>query len=88
VYARDADRIILVASQGGMPRHPIWYLNLTAHPDVEFQVGSERRSYRVREVEGEERERCWQIACEAYSGFDAYQKRTERRIPVLLLEPR
>jgi deazaflavin-dependent oxidoreductase (nitroreductase family) len=88
VYARDGARVVLVASQGGMPRHPIWYRNLEAHPDVEFQIGRERRAYRARTARGEEREAAWKLACAVYPDFAEYQKRTQREIPVVVLDPR
>ena len=84
----DGEKVIVIASQGGMPRHPVWYLNIQANPDVEYQVGGEVREYRAREVEGEEKEACWRRAMEVYPDFDDYQLRTERTIPLLVLEPR
>ena len=87
-YGREGDRVVLVASQGGLPHHPVWYLNLCQHPEVEFQIGRERRPYRARVAENEERTHYWQVACAAYADFAEYQKRTEREIPVIVLEPR
>ena len=87
-YAREGDRLVLIASQGGMPHHPLWYLNLRANPDVEFQIGTDGRSYTARFPEGEEREHYWRLACGPHPDFDEYQKRTPRRIPVIVLEPR
>ena len=69
-------------------RHPIWYLNLQANPLAEFQVGSEVRPYKARQVEGEEKADCWRKASAVYPDYDDYQKRTDREIPVLVLEPR
>lgn len=83
-----SDNVIVIASQGGMPRHPVWYLDLQANPEAEYQVGAEVRKYRARELEGEEKEACWRRAQEIYPDFDDYQKRTDREIPLLVLEPR
>ena len=89
VYATDGDRIVLVASKGGSPRHPAWYHNLKANPEIQVWAPKGRSGrYRAREAEGEERERLWQLACETYPGYDTYQDRTGgRRIPVIVLEP-
>ena len=77
----------LVASQGGLPQHPVWYHNLKAEPHVELQDGSVKRDYRAREVEGEEREAWWARAVEAWPDYAAYARRTKRVIPVFVLEP-
>lgn len=76
-----------VASQGGAPTHPTWYHNLLAHPEVELQDGPVRRSYRARELTGEERGTWWERAVAAFPDYADYQERTERSIPVFVLEP-
>lgn len=76
-----------VASQGGAPTHPTWYHNLLAHPEVELQDGPVRRSYRARELTGEERVTWWERAVAAFPDYADYQERTERSIPVFVLEP-
>lgn len=76
----------LVASVGGMPTNPNWYHNLKAAPLVELQDGSARQEYRVRELEGEERETWWKLAVEAYPDYETYRQNTSRTIPVLLAE--
>lgn len=76
----------VVASLGGSPRHPQWYFNLLAHPLVELQDGAEKRDYRAREVHGDEKALWWERAVAAFSPYDDYQKRTERQIPVFVLE--
>ena len=77
------------ASKGGAPQHPGWFHNLTAEPDVEIQVGRERIPVRARIAEGEERSRLWARADEVnQGGYTVYQSRTERPIPVVVLEPR
>lgn len=76
-----------VASLGGAPRHPVWYFNLLAEPLVEVQDGPAKRDYRARLVEGGEKALWWQRAVAAYPEYEEYQARTEREIPVFVLEP-
>lgn len=80
-------RYAAVASQGGAPDHPAWYHNLVAHPVVQLQDGPEPRLYRARLVEGEERSEWWKRAAAVYPPYDAYQAKTDRVIPVFVLEP-
>lgn len=80
-------RYALVASQGGAPRHPAWYFNLKAHPEVDLQDGPVKQAYRAREVSGEERRRWWERAVAAFPDYASYQERTDREIPVFVLEP-
>ena len=80
-------RYCAVASQGGAPQHPAWYANFLAHPLVELQDGPVKRDYVAREVDGEEREQWWERAVAAFPPYAEYQRKTERRIPVLVLEP-
>jgi len=87
VYLEDGARIIVVASQAGRPEHPMWYLNLLAHPVVTVQVRSQRRSMRARVAEGAEREILWRRLVDLYADYDSYQSWTDRVIPVLVLEP-
>lgn len=77
----------IVASKGGAPEHPVWYGNVTANPDVTVQDGTETGSYTAREVSGDERARWWDRAVAAYPPYAEYQDRTDRLIPVLVLEP-
>lgn len=88
VYGELGDALVLIASKGGAAKNPIWYLNLVANPDVEVDIGRERRTVRARVPEGEERERAWAAARRVWAGYDGYQAQTNRRIPVVLLEPR
>lgn len=88
VYVEDGDDIVLVASKGGHPRNPAWYHNLRANPETTVQIGSERRPVRARVAGREERKRLWPKAIATYSGYRGYQKRTEREIPLIVLEPR
>ena len=83
----DGDRYVLVGSRGGAPEHPKWVGNLRANPDVEIRDSTAVRRYRVREVEGEERARLWDLAVAAFPPYAEYQMRTERRIPVFVAEP-
>jgi F420H(2)-dependent quinone reductase len=89
LYVRDGDAYAVIASKGGAPQHPGWFHNLTAHPDVEIQVGRERIPVRARVAEGEERSRLWARADEVNQGqYTTYQSRTSRVIPIVVLEPR
>ncbi|MEO7752297.1 MAG: nitroreductase family deazaflavin-dependent oxidoreductase [Terracoccus sp.] len=75
-----------VASQGGAPEHPQWYHNLRKHPDLDLQVDTETFPVHARVVEGEEREAWWQRCVEAFPDYAGYQVKTERQIPVFVLE--
>jgi deazaflavin-dependent oxidoreductase (nitroreductase family) len=86
IYARDDDRYVIVASNGGDPEHPSWYRNLAKEPEVELQVLGEVFPARARTAEGEERDRLWEKANEVWPRYREYQTRTEREIPVVVLE--
>jgi F420H(2)-dependent quinone reductase len=88
VYLRDGDNIVLVASKGGFPKHPGWYHNLRANPDTTIQVGSKRKAVRARDATDEEYPRLWDKAVDTYSGYLGYKERTDRKIPLVVLEPR
>lgn len=75
-----------VASKGGAPEHPAWYRNLAEHPLVELQDGPDKADYQAREVSGEERELWWERAVEVWPDYAEYQTKTERQIPVFVLE--
>jgi len=84
----DGRNYILVASQGGAPKHPFWYHNLKAEPNVEIRDETEVYQMRVREVvDSAERQRLWAIAVEAYPPYQEYQEKTDRVIPVFVAEP-
>ncbi|HEY8739641.1 MAG TPA: nitroreductase family deazaflavin-dependent oxidoreductase [Candidatus Dormibacteraeota bacterium] len=87
VYGRDGDRLVLVASKGGSPKHPAWYVNLKAHPEVVVQVGSKNLWMNARTATVAERPRLWKLMTRQYKGYDGYQERTEREIPLVVLEP-
>jgi deazaflavin-dependent oxidoreductase (nitroreductase family) len=76
----------VVASLGGAPKHPVWYHNLVAHPQVELQDGAEKHDYVAREVFGDEKALWWERAVAAYPPYADYQTKTERQIPVFVLE--
>ena len=85
LYLADGDDLIIVASKGGMSKHPLWYLNLVANPRCEVEIGSERRSMIAREVGAEEKAALWPRLCQMYPDYADYQARTARDIPVLRL---
>jgi deazaflavin-dependent oxidoreductase (nitroreductase family) len=78
----------LVASKGGAPQHPLWYNNLVANPHVELQDGTVTKEYDARELSGDEREEWWERSVAAYPPYAEYQTKTDRQIPVFVLEPR
>ena len=87
-YFTDGDDVILIASAGGAPKHPAWFRNVMANPEVELWAKGSGGRYRAREAEGEERARLWKLATDYYPGFASYQERaTERRIPVVVCSP-
>lgn len=87
LYLREGESLVLIASYGGRPRHPDWYLNLRADPMVETQIFDERRRWRARTAGPSERERWWPLVVTAYPGYDDYQSRTDREIPLVFLDP-
>ncbi|HEY6560154.1 MAG TPA: nitroreductase family deazaflavin-dependent oxidoreductase [Polyangiaceae bacterium] len=87
LYLEDGARVIVVASQGGMPKHPAWYLNLSSNPEVEVQIRSNERRMRARDATPQERDVYWPRLVDLYSDFASYQSWTDRVIPVVVLEP-
>jgi F420H(2)-dependent quinone reductase len=87
-YLWDGDDLVIVASKGGSPRHPAWFHNLRANPDTTVQVGSRRAPVRARVATAEERKRLWPKVVDLYGGYQGYQDRTEREIPLVVLTPR
>jgi deazaflavin-dependent oxidoreductase (nitroreductase family) len=77
----------VVASMGGAPKHPVWYYNLVKHPQVELQDGPVKQDMLARELSGDEKAQWWARAVEAYPDYADYQKKTDRQIPVFVLEP-
>jgi deazaflavin-dependent oxidoreductase (nitroreductase family) len=86
IYEEDGDRYVIVASKGGAPEHPGWYRNIEREPNVELQVLDEVFPARARTAEGGERERLWQLVNQQWPDYDSYQTKTDREIPVVVLE--
>jgi deazaflavin-dependent oxidoreductase (nitroreductase family) len=86
IFGQDDGAYVVVASKGGAPDHPLWYRNLSEHPEVGVQVKSDRFRARARTAEGEERDHLWRRMAEIWPEYDAYQRRTQRQIPVVVLE--
>ncbi len=86
VYTTDGDRIVIIASKAGAPTNPDWYHNLVANPLATIEIGSERFQARATVAEGEERDRLYSQQAARMPGFAEYQKKTTRRIPVVVLE--
>jgi deazaflavin-dependent oxidoreductase (nitroreductase family) len=87
LYLQDGDTLVVVASWGGRDYHPDWYLNLTAQPAAAVNVGGTSRPVAARIADPEERATWWPRAAEAYPGYQTYQSRTSREIPIVFLEP-
>jgi deazaflavin-dependent oxidoreductase (nitroreductase family) len=83
----DDTRVVLIASYGGAEHHPAWYLNLTANPDVTIVLEGHKRAMRARTATAEERADLWPKAVAVYDGYAKYQTKTDRDIPVVILEP-
>lgn len=84
----EPDRVVLVASKGGDDRHPDWYHNIVANPEVEITEAGVTRSMRARTATADEKADLWPTIVAAYKGYAGYQKRTDRDIPVVICEPR
>ncbi|GGS43022.1 nitroreductase [Streptomyces daghestanicus] len=80
-------RYAVVASLGGAPKHPVWYFNIKADPHVELQDGPVKRDYTAREITGDEKAQWWERAVAAFPNYAEYQEKTDREIPVFVLEP-
>jgi F420H(2)-dependent quinone reductase len=85
--AEDGDNLVVIASKGGIHKHPAWYLNLKANAETTAWWKGEKRRVRARQAAGEERERLWRMMADAYPTYEDYQRRTDREIPVMVLEP-
>jgi F420H(2)-dependent quinone reductase len=87
ICGEDGDNLVVVASKGGVDRHPAWYLNLMANPETTAYWRGEKRRVLARDATDAERERLWPMMVETYRPYESYQRRTERKIPVVVLEP-
>ena len=87
LYVADGDRLVIIASKGGAPRHPDWWLNLERNPRTQVQVGRRRMTVEAEEATGPERERLWARLLEIHASYQDYQRRTARQIPVVVLRP-
>jgi deazaflavin-dependent oxidoreductase (nitroreductase family) len=88
IYLEEGNQLMVVASQGGVPTHPLWYHNLQANPDVQVEIGREVREMTARTATDDEKRRYWPRLVEIYPDYDDYQARTTRDIPVVVLYPR
>jgi deazaflavin-dependent oxidoreductase (nitroreductase family) len=88
IYGSDGDRFVIVASKGGAPDHPAWFLNLRDQPEVRFQVADKKYRGVARIASGTERERLFRMMALLFPSYDSYQAKTAREIPVVALEPR
>ncbi len=86
IYGRHGDDYLVVASKGGAPAHPAWYLNLVERPEVTLQVRGERFKARARDATPEEQPELWKIMTSRWPAYDDYQRKTDREIPVVVLE--
>ena len=86
-YGEDGSSYIVVASKGGAPEHPNWYRNLVANPEVEVQVGTKKLTAKARTATGAERDKLWEKALKFWPPYADYAKKTERQIPVVVLDP-
>lgn len=87
IYGRDGDNYVIVASRGGSPNHPSWYLNLSADPEVEVQVNAEKFTARAHTASPQEKDRLWPLMASIWPDYEKYQTKTDRVIPVVVLEP-
>jgi deazaflavin-dependent oxidoreductase (nitroreductase family) len=87
IYGRDGDNYVVVASKGGAEKHPTWYLNLRDNPEAEIQVGANKVKVRAHDAEGGERARLWDKMTGVWPDYNVYQTRTQRQIPIIVLEP-
>ena len=88
IYLADGRDLVIVASKGGFGAHPAWLHNLRANPDTRVQVGSQILPVHARVATADERRRLWPLLVDLYPDYDTYQRRTDREIPVVVLEPR
>lgn len=88
MYVPYQDGVVIVASQGGAPKNPVWYSNLVKHPDIEVNHRGKRMKLRARQASDAEREQIWPVCDSHYAPFAEYRARTDRKIPIFVCEPR
>lgn len=87
IHIAHGENKLLVASSGGMPKNPVWYYNIKAHPEIQIMAEGQEKTYRARQVDDEEKAALWPVLLAVYPDFDEYQARTDRNIPVFNCEP-
>jgi F420H(2)-dependent quinone reductase len=87
LYVMDGEDFVIIASKGGAPKHPAWYLNLMANPEATVEVGDREVRVEAEVADPEDKARLWQKMVEMYPTYDDYQRKTEREIPLLILRP-
>jgi deazaflavin-dependent oxidoreductase (nitroreductase family) len=88
IFGQDGGDYLIIASMGGAPKHPNWYLNLVDHPDAEIQIRGDHIPVVARTASAEEKPRLWKAMTDIWPNYDVYQSRTEREIPLVVLTPR
>jgi len=88
IFGRDGDNLLVVASKGGAPAHPLWYENLAADPAVSVQVRGDQGAFIASTAQGAEHDRLWKVVVEQWPNYDTYQSRTDRPIPLVVLTPK
>ena len=86
IFTQVGDKYVIIASKGGSPTHPAWYLNILEDPSIEVQVKADKFKAKARTADGDEREELWAEAIKNWPNYDVYQSRTDRKIPVVVLE--
>jgi deazaflavin-dependent oxidoreductase (nitroreductase family) len=87
IYGKDGENFVIVASKGGAPKHPAWFLNLEAGPDIKFQVADKKYRGKAVVASSADRQRLFDMMAKIYPPYIAYQEKTDREIPVVLLQP-
>jgi deazaflavin-dependent oxidoreductase (nitroreductase family) len=88
IFGQDGEDYLIIASMGGAPKHPNWYLNLVDHPGADIQVRGDHIPVAARTASAEEKPRLWKVMTDIWPNYDVYQSRTDREIPLVVLTPR